>query len=69
MLFVPFGEGNSAHVSVTVVALEDAYDLFETICQIRGDDLDDADTHERVHPTIVPLVPCRKLKQLPIWNL
>jgi hypothetical protein len=39
-------------VSATVAALEDAYtdaDLFETICQIRGDELDDAGTHEVVH--------------------
>ncbi len=46
------GEGDSASVSATVAALEDACtdaDLFETVCQIRGDDLDDAGTHELVH--------------------
>jgi hypothetical protein len=32
-------------------------DLFEMICQIRGDELDGAGTHER------------KLKQLPIWDV
>jgi hypothetical protein len=39
-------------MSTTVAALEDAYTdpgLFETICQIRGDELDDAGTHEPVH--------------------
>jgi hypothetical protein len=46
------GEGHSASMSATVAALEEAYtdaDLFETICQIRGDELDDAGTHELVH--------------------
>jgi hypothetical protein len=39
-------------VSATVAALENAYtaaDLFEKICQIRGDELDDAGTHALVH--------------------
>jgi hypothetical protein len=41
-----------ASVSATVAALEDAYtdaDLFETICQIRGDQVDGAGTYELVH--------------------
>ena len=36
----------------SVAAIEDAYtdtDFFETICQIRGDNVDDAGTHELVH--------------------
>jgi hypothetical protein len=46
------GEGDSALVSATVAALEDAYtdaDLLETVSQVRGDELDDAGTFERVH--------------------
>jgi hypothetical protein len=46
------GEGDSAYVSATVAALEDAYadaDLFETVFQIRVDELDDAGTYELVH--------------------
>jgi hypothetical protein len=38
------GEGDTESVSATAAALEDAYtdaDLFETVCQIRGDELDD----------------------------
>jgi hypothetical protein len=75
------GEGNSASVSVSIAAIEDAYtesDLFETICQIRGDDVDDAGTHELVHhirstatldeQALGSFTP-RKLKQLPIWDL
>jgi hypothetical protein len=51
------GEGDSASVSATVAALEDACtdaDSFETICQIRGDKEDDADN---VNPTSLFLVP------------
>jgi hypothetical protein len=36
----------------TIATLEDAFtdaDVFETFCQIRGDELDGAGTHERVH--------------------
>jgi hypothetical protein len=39
-------------VSATVAALEHAYtdaDLFETVCKIRGDELDDAGPYELVH--------------------
>ena len=39
-------------MSVTVDALEDAYtdaDLFETMRQIRGDELDGADAYQLVH--------------------
>jgi hypothetical protein len=46
------GEGDSALVSANVAALEDAYtdaDLLETVSQVRGDELDDAGTFERVH--------------------
>jgi hypothetical protein len=75
------GEGDSASVSATVAALEDACtdaDLFETVCQIRGDDLDDAGTHELVHhirgkatadELALGSFTRRKLKQLPIWDL
>jgi hypothetical protein len=75
------GEGDSASVSATVAALEDAYtdaDLFETICQIRGDELDGASTHELVHHIRGEATPeeealgtltRRKLKQLSIWDL
>jgi hypothetical protein len=68
-------------VSATVAALEDAYtdaDLFETICQIRGDELDGASTHELVHHIRGEATPDEqvlvsftrpKLKQLPIWDL
>jgi hypothetical protein len=68
-------------VSATVAALEDAYtdaDLFETVCQIRGNGLDDAGTYELVHHirgkaaagelALNSSTRC-KLKQLPIWNL
>jgi hypothetical protein len=69
-------EGDSASVSATVAALEDAYtkaDLFETVCQIRGDELDDAGTYELLHHIrgkATPEEPAlgsftrRKLKQL-----
>jgi hypothetical protein len=72
------GDGDSASVSATVAALEDAYtdaDLFETVCQIRGDELDDAAIYELVHhirgkgtPNELELgsFTRRKLKQLPI---
>jgi hypothetical protein len=68
-------------VSATVAALDDAYtsaNLFETICQIRGDELDDAGTHELVHHIRGKATPDElalgsftrpKLKQLPIWDL
>jgi hypothetical protein len=39
-------------VSATIAALEETYsnvDLFEMICQIRGDELNGAGTHELVH--------------------
>jgi hypothetical protein len=52
------GEGDSASVSATVAALENVYtdaDLLETICQIRGDELDDAGTHELVHHIRAPV--------------
>jgi hypothetical protein len=70
------GKGDSAFVSATVAALEDVCtdaDLFETICQIRGDELDDAGTHELVHHICGKATPDdlalgsftrRKLKQL-----
>jgi hypothetical protein len=41
------------YVSTTIAALEDAYtnaNLLETICQIRGDELDDAVTQELAPP-------------------
>jgi hypothetical protein len=72
------GEGDSASVSATVAALEDAYtdaDLFETICQIRGNELDDAGTHDLVYHIRGKATPeeealgsftRRKLKPLPI---
>jgi hypothetical protein len=75
------GEGDSASVFATAAALEDAYtvaDLFETICQIRGDEQDNADTHELVHHIRGKATPDeqalgsfarRKLKQLPVWDL
>jgi hypothetical protein len=75
------GEGGSASVSTTVAVLEDAYtdaDLFETVCQIRGDELDDAGTYELVHHTHAKATAYelalgsftrRKLKQLPIWDI
>jgi hypothetical protein len=74
-------EGDSASVSATVSALEDAYtdaDLFETICQIRGDEVDGAGTHELVHHIRDEATPeeealgtltRRMLKQLSIWDL
>jgi hypothetical protein len=52
--------------------------LFETVCQIRGDELDDTGTHELVHHIRGTASPDekalgsfdrRKLKQLPIWDL
>jgi hypothetical protein len=55
-----------------------ATDLFETICQIRGDELDEANTHELVHHIHGTATPDeqvlgsftrRKLKQLPICDL
>jgi hypothetical protein len=36
-------------VSATVAALEDAYNDAETVCQICGDELNDAGTYELVH--------------------
>jgi hypothetical protein len=71
-------EGGSTSVSGAVAALEDAYteaDLFEIICQIRGDELDEAGTSELVHHIRGKAIPDelalgsftrRKLKQLPI---
>jgi hypothetical protein len=68
-------------VSGTVAALEDAYtdaDLFKTICQIHGDELGGAGTHELVHHIRGEATPeeealgnltRRKLKQLSIWDL
>jgi hypothetical protein len=70
--------GDFESVSAIVAALEDAYtdaDLFETVCQIRGDKLDDAGTYELVHHICGKAIPdelalnsftCHKLKQLPI---
>jgi hypothetical protein len=65
-------------VSATVAALEDAHtdvDLFETVCQTNGDELDDAGTYELVHHirgkatadkvALGSFTRC-KLKQLPI---
>jgi hypothetical protein len=75
------GEGDSSSVSATVAALEDAdtdADLLETICKIRGDEVDDAGTYELVHHIRGKATPDelaldsftrRKLKQLPIWDL
>jgi hypothetical protein len=75
------GGGNSASVSLTVAALEDAYtdaDLFETVCQIRGANLDDAGTYELVHyirgkatadELALGSFTRRELKQFPIWDL
>jgi hypothetical protein len=43
---------DSASVFDAVAALEEAYTdahLFETICQIRGDEVDGAGTNELVH--------------------
>jgi hypothetical protein len=63
-------------VSATVAALEYAFtdaDLFETICKIRGDELDGAGTHDPVHHIRSEAAPDeeaigsftrRKLKQL-----
>jgi hypothetical protein len=68
-------------VSATVAALEGAYtdaDLFETVCQIRWDELDGAGTCELVYHIRGKATPDelalgsftrRKLKQLPIWDL
>jgi hypothetical protein len=68
-------------VSATIAALEDAYtdyDLFETVCQSRGDELDGAGTYELMHHIRGKATPDklalgsftrRKLKQLPIWHL
>jgi hypothetical protein len=60
---------------VCVAALEDAYadaDLFETFCQIRGDELDEAGIYELLHHIrgkATADVTRRKLKQLPILDL
>jgi hypothetical protein len=75
------GEGDS-FLSAVVTALEDAYtdaDLFETICQIRGDKQDGAGTHELVHHMHGEATPdeqvlgCftrrKQLQPLPIWVL
>ncbi len=68
-------------MSDAVAALEGAYtdaSLFETICQIRGDELDGAGTNELVHHILGEAKPDehdlgsftrRKLKQLPISDL
>jgi hypothetical protein len=69
-------------VSATVAALDDAYtdaDLFETVCQILADELDDAGTYELVRQHIrgksahdelaLASFTCRKLKQLRIRDL
>jgi hypothetical protein len=68
-------------MSDAVAALEGAYTdahLFETICQIRGDELDGAGTNELVHHILSEATPDehdlgsftrRKLKQLPILDL
>jgi hypothetical protein len=75
------GEEDSASVSATAAALKDAYtdaDLFETVCQIRGDELDDAGTYELVHhirgkatadELALGSFTHRKLKQLPSLTL
>jgi hypothetical protein len=81
-LFAPFrGRGGSTSVSTTVAALEDAYtdaDLFETVCQIRGEELDGAGTFELVHhirgkasadELALGSFTRPNLKQLPIWDL
>jgi hypothetical protein len=77
--FVPFW--GSTSVSAAVTALGDAYtvdDLFEEICQIRGDKADGASTHELVHHIHGEATPDEQvlgcftrhmLKQLPIWDL
>jgi hypothetical protein len=53
-------------------------DTFGTVCQIRGDELDDAGTYELVHRIRGKATPdeldlgsftSRKIKQLPIWDL
>jgi hypothetical protein len=74
------GEGDSAFVSATIAALADACtdaDLFETICQIRGDKQDGAGTHELAYHIRGDAVadeqdlgsfPRRKLKQFPTWD-
>jgi hypothetical protein len=71
-------EIDAASLSASVTALEDAYtdaDLFETVCQIREDELDDAGTYELVYHIRDKAAPeelalgsfsRRKLKQLPI---
>jgi hypothetical protein len=69
-------------MSVTVAALEEAHtdaDVSEPICHIRGDRLDDADTHETVYHILGTdsytwrtrfwFLHRHKLKQLPIWDL
>jgi hypothetical protein len=68
-------------MSAAVAAFDGAYTgahWFETICKIRGDELDGAGTHELAHhirdeatPDEQELGPFtrRKLKQLPIWDL
>jgi hypothetical protein len=68
-------------VSITVAALGDAYndaDLFETIRQIRRDEVDGAGTYELVHHNrsenraeeeTLGSSTRRKLEQLPIWDI
>jgi hypothetical protein len=75
------GEGDSALVLAAVAALEDAYtdaDIFETISQVREDELEDAGTFELVHhirgkapPNELALASFtrRKLKHLPSWDI
>jgi hypothetical protein len=70
---------DSASVSASIAALEDAYtdaDLFETVCQSRGDKVDDGGTYELVHHIRGRVRPDelalgsftrRKLRQLSIW--
>jgi hypothetical protein len=73
------GEGDSASVSAAVAVLKEAsVHLFETVCQIRGDELDDTGNYEVVHhirgkATLDELtlgsVTRREVKQLLIWDL
>jgi hypothetical protein len=68
-------------VSATVAAVKNAYteaDFFETVCQIRGDQLYAAGTYELVHHIRGKATPDelalgsfapRKLAQLPTWDL
>jgi hypothetical protein len=74
------GEGDSAFVSTGLAALEDVYTdahLFETICQILGDEHDSAGTHGLAHhirgeakadEQDLGCLPHRKLKQFPTWD-